>query len=173
MKKYIICFFLLISFAVEAKEKNLNIYDEPRTMVQREFLGQYSKKFKASDFKGEFVLMVFWSRHCSPCIKEMDNLDSFAQAVALNGITVLPISLEGEWGNWEESREFMDKFKGKNLNSYLDPKGDLAADLGVFRFPHTVLINRKGMEIGRIRGAVEWDDPDVIEYIYKIKAEND
>jgi len=28
------------------------------------------------------------------------------------------------------------------------------------------------MEIGRIRGAVDWDKEDIIEYIYTIKAQN-
>lgn len=36
----------------------------------------------------------------------------------------------------------------------------------------TVLIGREGKEIGRIRGSAEWDSQDVIEYMYKIKAEH-
>ena len=48
----------------------------------------------------------------------------------------------------------------------------LAEDLGIFTSPNTVLINRKGEEIGRIRGSIDWDDDDVIEYIYKIKAQH-
>ena len=35
-----------------------------------------------------------------------------------------------------------------------------------------VLIGREGKEIGRIRGSAEWDSQDVIEYMYKIKAEH-
>ena len=38
--------------------------------------------------------------------------------------------------------------------------------------PVTVLIGREGKEIGRIRGSAEWDSQDVIEYMYKIKAEH-
>ena len=59
-----------------------------------------------------------------------------------------------------------------DLPFYTDKDGKLAAAFGVFTSPHTVLFNKKGQEIGRIRGSAEWNDPRVIEYIYKLKAEN-
>ena len=43
---------------------------------------------------------------------------------------------------------------------------------GIFTSPHAVLIDKNSMEIGRISGAVEWDDDDVVEKIYQIKAQN-
>ena len=43
-------------------------------------------------------------------------------------------------------------------------------DFGVFSYPHTVMVDQSGEEIGRISGSVDWDDDDVIEYIYKLKA---
>ena len=66
----------------------------------------------------------------------------------------------------------LQKYGAPDLDFYVDKKGDLSADLGIFTSPNTVLINRHGKEIGRIRGSVEWDDDEVIEYIYKIKAQN-
>lgn len=71
----------------------------------------------------------------------------------------------------KNSRSFAE-IRCAGFGFYVDKKGDLSADLGIFTSPNTVLINRHGKEIGRIRGSVEWDDDEVIEYIYKIKAQN-
>ncbi len=77
-----------------------------------------------------------------------------------------------EWKSLEEQQRFLRKYGAPDLDFYVDKKGDLSADLGIFTSPNTVLINRHGQEIGRIRGSAEWDDDDVIEYIYKIKAQH-
>ena len=96
----------------------------------------------------------------------------FSKKVADNGIKVVIISPASEWHSLEEQQKFLQKYGAPDLDFYVDKKGDLSADLGIFTSPNTVLINRHGKEIGRIRGSVEWDDDEVIEYIYKIKAQN-
>ena len=59
-----------------------------------------------------------------------------------------------------------------DLETYVDDKSDLAAAFGIFSSPVTVLVSREGKEIGRIRGSADWDSSEVIEYMYKIKAEH-
>lgn len=178
MKKIFICFitcllWIMTTFYSFAKENNVNIYDEPRDMIQRPFYGFGGKKFQASDFKGHFTMFVFWSKHCSPCVKELDELNAFAlKANQEKNIQVVPVVLEAEWNDWQESKDFMSEYRAPDLDSFLDRKGDFAADLGIFRMPHTVLVNKKGQEIGRIRGAVEWTNPKVIEYMYDIIEQN-
>lgn len=83
------------------------------------------------------------------------------------------LSPEKEWSDLEEQRRFLEKYKAPDLNYYVDRDGKLAEDLAIFTSPHTVLINSRGNEVGRIRGSAEWDKPEVVEYIYKLKSEND
>lgn len=174
MKKQIILLLLtcFLSSVALAGSDSLNIFEEPRKMPDREFYEESGKKIKINKFKDDFVVMVFWSRHCMPCIKELDNLNNFMLKTKDDGIKVVAISPFGEWLTLDEERKFLQKFEAPDLEIYLDDNGDMAGDLGIFTYPHTVLINKKGEEIGRIRGAVEWDKPEVIEYIYKIKAQN-
>lgn len=152
----------------------VNIFPEPRSLPGREMF-HYSdtgEAYKLSDFKGQFVVANFWSRHCTPCLRELDNLNNFSKKVADNGIKVVIISPASEWRSLEEQQKFLQRYGASDLDFYVDKKGDLSADLGIFTSPNTVLINKSGQEIGRIRGSAEWDDDDVIEYIYKIKAQH-
>lgn len=82
------------------------------------------------------------------------------------------LSPDSEWASLSEERRFLNKFKAPDLEFYNDIDGKLAEDLGVFTSPHTVLVNKKGEEIGRIRGTADWNSDEVIEYIYKIKAQH-
>lgn len=152
----------------------VNIYPEPRDLPAREMFhySEDGKAFKLTDFQGQFVVANFWSRHCMPCLKELDNLNNFSNEVADNGIKVVIISPASEWNSREEQERVLKKYGAPDLDFYVDKKGDLSADLGIFTSPNTVLINSNGQEIGRIRGSAEWDDSKVIEYIYKIKAQH-
>ena len=79
---------------------------------------------------------------------------------------------EYEWKTAEEQRNFVTRFKAPDLELYTDTDGKLTEDLGIFTSPHTVLINTSGQEIGRIRGAAEWDDDKVVEYIRNLKEQH-
>ena len=82
---------------------------------------------------------------------------------------------ELETENGEKLKVIVD-FSEKNdknksvINFYSDRKSALSNSFGIFTSPHTVLIDKNSMEIGRIRGSVDWDDDDVIEYIYNLSS---
>lgn len=172
-KKTVFTFLLSFLYCFNAFAKDaVNIFDLPRQMPKREIISESGKKVKITDFQGDFVLLVVWSRHCTPCVKELDNLNGFVNKTKNDGIRVIMLSPDHEWKNMAEERQFVNKFDAPDLEIYNDIDGKLAEDLGVFTSPHTVLINKKGEEIGRIRGSAEWDSDEVIEYIYKIKAQH-
>jgi redoxin domain protein len=175
MKKYIpalVLALLLCCRPLAAREQNVNIYDTVREAPQESFYASDGRKLTLADFKGKFILLVSWSRDCLPCIRELPSLKGFYDATQSSGIELILLSDEGEWSDLEEQRRFLKKYKAEGLPFYVDPQGKLAESLGIFTSPHTVLINAKGHEIGRIRGSADWDAPAVIEYIYKLKSEN-
>lgn len=173
IKKFILILAAVLSFSAPAFAKSgLNLFAYPREAPKNQIMRSDGKTFQLTDFPGQFVLAIFWSRHCAPCIRELDNLENFIKETKDNGITVLLISPHNEWTSASEQRRFLAKYKAPTIEFYTDEKGKLAEAFGIFASPHTVLIDTKGMEIGRIRGSVEWDDEDVIEYIYKLKAKH-
>ena len=82
------------------------------------------------------------------------------------------VSPEKEWLSAEEQSAFLKRYNGQDIEFYTDRKSSLSNSFGIFTSPHTVLINKNSLEIGRIRGSVDWDDDDVIEYMYRLNAEH-
>lgn len=174
MKKILItlCLLILSSTQGQAYPKNINIYDYPRDVPQKELMDKYGKKVKFKDYEGQFLIVVFWSKYCVPCLREMKSLEIFQEKTKNDGIKLIIVSNEREWDSLKEYLKILKKYKGENLEAYTDNNGELHAAFGIHTFPNTILINAKGLEIGRIRGSADWSDEDMIEDIYKIKAEN-
>lgn len=174
MKKFcLLSLFFCLCFAFEALggEQNVNIYEHGRPLSETPIYDRHGNQVKLTDFKGDFVMAVFWSRNCRPCVKELDDFNGFYNKVKDNGIKVLMISRSDEWQDAAEQERFLQRFDAPDLPFYVDLKGRLAGDFGVFTSPHTVLISQTGEEIGRIHGSADWDSDRVVEYIYGIKAE--
>ncbi len=163
---------LLVATGVCAKER-ANIYARARNVPNKELFDENGSKIKLNDFEGDFVIAIFWSRYCAPCVRELKSLSKFVEKTRNDGVRVIMISPKSEWaGSFVDQRNFLHKFEADNLDAYFDEKEAVASALGIFSSPVSVLISREGKEIGRIRGSMKWDKPDNIEYIYKIKAEN-
>lgn len=163
----IFCFFVV--FQANAKE-NINIFAYSRPAPESKIYNIHGKQTSLQDFKGQFLIAVFWSKTCIPCIKEIHKIKKFTEKTSETGIKLIMISPEKDWTFEGEHQTFVNKFGGNGIDLYTDKSSVLANDFGIFTSPHAVLINPESMEIGRIRGFFDWDDTDSIETIYKIKA---
>lgn len=173
MFKKILFVLALMIFPLFARaEKGVNLFAYSREISDTNLYNRYGKAVRLRDFSGDFLIVVFWSRTCIPCLRELDDLNEFVKKTAGNGIKVILVSPENEWIDGDEQKAFLKRYGGQNLDFYVDRKEKLAFEFGIFTSPHTVLINANSMEIGRIRGAVDWDDKNVIEYMYRIKAQH-
>lgn len=170
-KIFFLLLFILLPHNAETRSK-ANIYAFSRDLPKKQIISESGFRASLGEFEGDFVIAVFWSRYCAPCIRELKSLSNFVKETRTNGIRVLMISPKSEWvSGFVEQREFMRRFGVENLEIYVDEKEAVASALGIFSSPISILISREGQEIGRIRGSLKWDDQDVIDYIYKVKAE--
>lgn len=173
MLKRFLLILLFVFFTTPTFAKSgVNIFAYPRDVPDAKIFNQYGQSFKLKDFSGDFLIVVFWSKTCIPCIREIDDINKFINKTKGTGIKLITVSPEKEWISAEEQKSFLKKYGGHDIEFYSDRKSSLANSFGIFTSPHTVLINADSMEIGRIRGSVDWDDSDIIEYIYKLKAQN-
>lgn len=173
MFRIILVILFLACFVSTAQAKQgVNIFAYPRNVPEQTIFNRYGKSIKLKDFAGDFLIIVFWSKTCIPCLRELKDLSGFVNKTANNGIKLILVSPEEEWETEEEQLAILKRYNAENLDYYVDRKSKLASAFGIFTSPHTVLVNKESMEIGRIRGAADWDDDDVINYIYKIKAQN-
>ncbi|MDD4556130.1 MAG: TlpA disulfide reductase family protein [Alphaproteobacteria bacterium] len=172
MKKSFLILFLLVFFSHKnlSAQEAVNIFPRSREVPKEVIYHESGKRYRLNEFKGNFVLLVFWSKKCAVCLKEFDDLNNFSNIVKNNGIKVVLVSPSTEWHSFGQTRRFMDRFGANDLDVYWDENGNLASALGVFSTPHNVLINKEGREIGRIRGGADWDKQEIIDYIYELKA---
>ena len=170
MKNILKITFFLISLlctlpGYAAKESAVNIFAASRDVPSRQIIHESGKKYALSDFNGQFVVAVFWSRNCGPCIKELKDLNTFYNKALSQNIRVILVSPASEWHSSVEQRLFLKKYGAADIEFYTDKKGNLAADFGIFTSPHTVLIDENSQEIGRIRGKAKWADKRMLAYI--------
>ncbi len=110
----------------------------------------------ASD--GRVRLVNFWATWCAPCRKEMPALDALQRDLGGPGFEVITIATGRN--SPEAIAAFREKAGITALGNALDPKGRLAAAMGVPGLPVTVLLDREGSEIARMIGDADWNGPE-------------
>ena len=104
----------------------------------------------SDSFRGEVLVVNFWASWCVPCREEAPELQSFAERWAGRGINVVGIVYNDEEA---EAAGFRDEF-GLTYPQVLDPDGRAAIDFGVFGVPETYVVDRDGIVMAKLAGAV-------------------
>jgi cytochrome c biogenesis protein CcmG, thiol:disulfide interchange protein DsbE len=117
-----------------------------------------------SELKGKVVVLNFWATWCPPCIEEMPSLVRMQQRMQAKGVTVLAVSVDVDDGNY---RRFL-KDHNVNLLSVRDPDQKSNSLYGTFKFPETYIIDRNGVMRRKFIGAVDWTEPEIIDFLGKL-----
>jgi peroxiredoxin len=72
------------------------------------------------------------------------------------GFQVLAVNIQ------ESANKVAEYFRAKGLSytPLLDPRGQMARGLGVWSVPNTFILDRRGVVLGRVMGARDWDSPE-------------
>jgi len=117
-----------------------------------------------SQLKGQVVVLNFWATWCPPCIEEMPSLVRMQQRMQSKGVTVLAVSVDVDENNY---RRFL-KDHGVNLLTVRDPDQKSNGLYGTFKFPETYIIDRNGVMRRKFIGAVDWTEPEIIDFLSKL-----
>ncbi|MFZ0996912.1 MAG: TlpA disulfide reductase family protein [Candidatus Sulfotelmatobacter sp.] len=119
---------------------------------------------RLSQFKGQVLVLNFWATWCPPCIEEMPSLVQMQERMKSKGVTVLAVSVDVDESNY---RRFL---RDHNVNLLTVRDADQKSNelYGTFKFPETYLIDRKGIVRRKFIGAVDWTDPEVIDFLGKL-----
>jgi peroxiredoxin len=119
------------------------------------------KQITRSDFGGKLLVLNFWATWCPPCIEEMPSLDQFAREMSNSGVVVLGVSIDT---NENAYKRFVQQARPA-FETSRDPKADIAADYGTFKWPETYVINRDGQVVEKYIGPHDWTDPKLVNAI--------
>ena len=115
------------------------------------------------EFAGKVVVLNVWATWCLPCREEMPSLDRLRRAVPETDVAILPVSVDGRGVD-----AVIPFYKEENITALpiLTASGaEMVARLGDRIMPFTVIFDRSGREIGRVRGPAAWDDPGFVSYL--------
>jgi len=119
------------------------------------------KLMDISKYKGRVILLNFWASWCRPCVKEIPSLVRLQQQFDQDDFKIVTINV-GE--SKEQIVEFMKKVK-LELPIMLDADGQAVKDWGVYAYPSSLILDRKGVIRYAYRGALEWDSQSIINTI--------
>lgn len=135
----------------------------PKDLPPVTFVDGDGAEMSIENWRGKVVLLNLWATWCGPCRKEMPSLDKMKADLAGDDFDLVALSIDRT--GLEKPRKFLKEIGIEHLKLYNNSSGKLASSLKAFGMPTTLLLNRKGQEIGRLVGPAEWDTPDAYELV--------
>jgi cytochrome c biogenesis protein CcmG, thiol:disulfide interchange protein DsbE len=118
-------------------------------------------KVTLSQFRGQVVVLNFWATWCPPCVEETPSLVGMQQRMKEKGVTVVAVSIDEDAGAYHR---FL-KDHGVNFLTVRDPNQKISALYGTFGWPETYIIDRKGVLRRKLVGPVDWNTPEVVQFL--------
>ncbi len=125
-----------------------------------------------SQFRGKIVVLNFWASWCLPCIEEMPSLVDLQKKFQGSNVTILGVSVDD---NPDDYRKFL---KDHNVDFPTVREAGQRTDTGViapvssrygtYKFPETYIIDRNGIIRRKFIGAVDWNQPEIVEYLSRL-----
>ena len=123
------------------------------------------RKVSLHDYRGQIVVLNFWATWCPPCIEEMPSLLQLNQRFKNKGVVVLAVSTDDDDAAYHQ---FL-KDHHVDLLTVRDDAKKSNTLYGTFKFPETYIIDRQGIVRRKFIGAVEWDQPEIVEYLNRLQ----
>jgi cytochrome c biogenesis protein CcmG/thiol:disulfide interchange protein DsbE len=122
------------------------------------------RKVSLDELKGKLIVLNFWATWCPPCVEEMPSLMQMQQRMQAKGVTVLAVSVDADEGSY---RRFL---KDHNVSLLTVRDADQKSNnlYGTFKFPETYIIDRNGIVRRKFIGPVDWNQPDILDYLSKL-----
>jgi cytochrome c biogenesis protein CcmG/thiol:disulfide interchange protein DsbE len=117
-----------------------------------------------NQFRGKVVILNFWATWCPPCVEEMPSLVQLQQRFKDKGVVVLGVNLDVDGDAYHQ---FLKSYKIDFL-TVRDPDHKSSDLYGTFKFPETYIIDRDGILRRKFIGAVEWSQPEIVDFIGKL-----
>ena len=132
--------------------------DRPTAVPEIKYLDEAGNETDLAALKGRVVVLNLWATWCAPCRTEMPSLDLLQTSYPKEQVTVLAVSVDRAAP--EKVKAFMDDLGISHVTVGRDPTLKAARILGAPGLPTTLLIDRAGMEVGRIYGIAAWEGPE-------------
>ena len=132
------------------------------------FVDKDGAEMDISAFKGKVILLNFWATWCAPCRKEMPMLEALEKELGGEDFAVVTMATGRNPVPMIEA--FFAKINVTSLPILRDPKQAYARRMAVLGLPMTMILDRQGREVARLRGDAEWDSADAVAILRAVIA---
>jgi len=122
------------------------------------------RKVELRDYSGKVVVLNFWATWCAPCVEELPALVELQQRFREKGVTVIGVSVDVDADVYHR---FLKDHKIDFL-TVRDPDQKTNNLYGTFKFPETYIIDRNGIVRRKFIGAVDWNQPEIVDFLSKL-----
>ena len=147
-------------------EAQIAFHETPVAVPGISFIDRQGGIVTMADFKGKVVVLNIWATWCVPCREEMPSLNNLQAIMGGEDFQVVALSID-ETG-FREIEYFYEQYEIRHLVIYLDEGQELYDQLNVVAIPTSLIIDRRGLEIGRMIGAATWDSDRMIATLGEI-----
>lgn len=137
--------------------KRLEVKEAPPAQSPLTFTGENGAEMTLKDYRGKLVLLNVWATWCAPCIIEMPMLNDLQGRRGGDDFQVVTISVDRIK---EEPAAFMAENNLTHLTPWHDGSFSLPAKVGARGLPISIFYDKKGREVARISGEVDWTGKD-------------
>jgi len=134
--------------------RKLVIHEAPAPVPATGYEGPDGTETTLAASNGRVRVVNFWATWCAPCREEMPALDALHRGLGGADFEVLLIATGRN--SPEAIATFLEEEK-IGLETGTDPRGRLAAAMGIPGLPVTVILDREGDEIARLTGGADWN----------------
>ena len=136
-------------------------------------VGAAAKEFTVQDsdhqvslnqFRGHVVVLNFWASWCPPCNQELPSIMDMQSRLRGQGVVVLGVSIDVDGDAYHR---FLQE-RSVNFVTVRDPLQKVANMYGTSGWPESYVIDRQGVLRRKIVGPINWDSPEVMQFLSKL-----
>jgi cytochrome c biogenesis protein CcmG/thiol:disulfide interchange protein DsbE len=122
------------------------------------------RKVSLTDLRGKVVVLNFWASYCPPCIEETPSLEQLQKRLKDKGIVVLGVSWDADG---EAYHKFLTAYK-IDFPTVRDVDQKSSGLYGTLKIPETYIIDRNGIVRRKFVSAVDWSQPEIVDFLSKL-----
>jgi len=122
------------------------------------------RQVSLNQFRGQVVVLNFWASWCRPCNEELPSIMDMQNRLRGRGVVVLGVSIDIDGDAYHRF------LRERNLNfvTVRDPEQRVANMYGTAMWPESYVIDRQGVLRRKIVGPINWDSPEVMQFLSRL-----